>query len=118
VTHHAHRHKRRDLDDPVFRSIVERDLLDGQHRNPEVRTLPEFFTAAYFHLPDELKNEARAAGLDDVELFAVEGPAWILEDIDDLDNQLYAARATESEPALMAATAHMMVTGTKPSDAR
>ena len=103
--------KRRILDDPTFRAIVLRDLHDGQHRNPDVTTRPEFFTTAYLHLPDELEREARTAGLSDVELFAIEGPSWILEDPEDFDNQLFAARATESERPLMAATSHMMVTG-------
>ena len=35
------------LDDPAFEAIVERDLRDGQHRNPTGR--PEWFTTAYFH---------------------------------------------------------------------
>lgn len=107
--------KRRILDDPTFRAIVERDLRDGQHRNPDAETRPEFFTTAYFHLPADLEREARAAGLCDVELFAIEGPSWILEDPDDLDSQLFAARAAESEPALMAATGHIMVAGTTPA---
>ena len=105
--------KRRTLDDPTFRTIVERDLRDGQHRNPHAEGRPEFFTTAYFHTPPELENEARAAGLRDVRLLAVEGPAWILEDHDDLDNQLFAARATESEPTLVGASSHLLVTGTK-----
>jgi len=106
--------RRQVLDDPVFRPIVEGDLRDGQHRNPDVHGRPEFFTTAYFHLPDELRAEAEAAGLRDVRLFAVEGPAWILEDPDDMENQLFSARVTESEPALLAATSHLMVTGTTP----
>lgn len=107
--------KRRVLDDPTFRAIVERDLRDGQHRNPAAETRPEYFTTAYFHRPADLEREARAAGLCDVEMFAIEGPSWILEDPDDLENQLFAARAAESEPALMAATGHIMVAGTKPA---
>lgn len=106
--------KRRILDDPTFRAVVERDLLDGQHRNPDVREHPEWFTTAYFHLPEELRSEAVQSGLEDVQLFAVEGPAWILEDVDDLHNQVFAARATESDPALMAATSHIMVAGIRP----
>ena len=103
--------KRKILDDPVFRSIVERDLQDGQHRNPDVAGRPEFFTTAYFHLPDELHEEAITAGLSDTQLFAVEGPSWIVEDSEDIDSQLFAARAVEHEPALMAATSHFMVVG-------
>ncbi len=106
--------KRRILDDPLFRSIVERDLVDGQHRNPDVVGRPEFFTTAYFHLPSELEDEAIAAGLTNTQMYAVEGPSWILEDAGDLDNQVFAARAVESEPSLMAATSHFMVVGTAP----
>ena len=103
--------KRRNLDDMVFRPIVQRDLESGQHRNPDVQTRPEFFTTAYFHRPEELRDEALTAGLVDVSLFAVEGPSWIVEDPADLDNQLFAARAVESEPALLGATSHIMMIG-------
>jgi len=103
--------KRRNLHDPVFAPIVRRDLESGQHRNPDVATRPEFFTTAYFHRPEELRDEAVDAGLVDLSLFAVEGPSWIVEDPADLDNQLFAARATESEPALMGATSHIMMIG-------
>ncbi len=108
--------KRRILADPAFRAIVGRDLVDGQHRNPDVQEHPEWFTTAYFHLPEELRFEGLQAGLEDVRLFAVEGVGWILEDLDDLDNQLFAVRATESEAALMAATSHIMVAGKRPAE--
>lgn len=106
--------KRQSLDDPLFRSIVERDLVDGQHRNPDVIGRPELFTTAFFHRPSELEDEAIAAGLTNTQMFAIEGPSWILENPDDLDNQLFAARAVESEPSLMAATSHFMVVGVAP----
>ena len=106
--------KRQILDDALFRPIVQRDLESGQHRNPEVQSRPEYFTTAYFHRPEELRDEAIDAGLVDVSLFAVEGPSWIVEDPADLDNQLFAARAVESEPALMGATSHLMVIGRRP----
>jgi hypothetical protein len=56
-----------------------------------------------------------AGGLRDVQLYAVEGPSWIVEDPDDLENQLFAARAVESEQALLAASSHVLVTGTTPT---
>lgn len=107
--------KRRILGDPMFRPIVERDLASGQHRNPEVVTRPEFFTTAYFHRPEELFQEAVEAGWTDVRLLAVEGPGWIVEEPADLDNQLFAARAVESEAALLGATSHFMVVGRRAS---
>lgn len=103
--------KRRNLDDPVVWQVVERDLGSGQHRNPDPPARPELFTTACFHRPEELRAEAVDAGLVDVTLVAVEGPSWLIEDPADLDNQLAAARALESEPSLMGATSHLMVIG-------
>jgi len=103
--------KRRALSDPEFRAIVERDLFDGQHRNPMGEERPEHFTTAFFHRPEELEREARDAGFEHVELFAIEGPGWMVENVDDCDNQLFAARAVESERTLMSASSHIMVVG-------
>ena len=50
------------LDEPHFRPIVDRDLVDGQHRNPDPVGRPEFFTTAHFHTPDGLKQEIERAG--------------------------------------------------------
>jgi ubiquinone/menaquinone biosynthesis C-methylase UbiE len=52
----------RDLyQDPRFAAIAERDLREGQHRNPTERL--DYFTTAYFHRPDELRAEVAGAGL-------------------------------------------------------
>jgi Transposase IS200 like len=67
------------LDEPAFQTIVERDLLEGQHRNPTRR--PEWFTTAYFHLPDELGQEVAEAGLRLDAVLAVEGPGGMLPDV-------------------------------------
>ena len=68
------------LYDPVFAAIVARDLTDGQHRNPTGH--PAYFTTAFFHHPDELRQEVTDAALTGVQLLAVEGPAWLLQDFD------------------------------------
>jgi SAM-dependent methyltransferase len=97
---------------PEFRAIVEGDLGDGCHRNPERR--PGWFTTAFFHRPDELRSEVEAAGLGLIEVVGVEGLAgWL-----DLDARwmtdggretiLFAARAIESEPALLGVSAHLV----------
>ena len=106
--------------DPRFRPIVERALLDGQHRNPD-RT-PHWFTTAYFHRPTDLADEASEAGLDSVEVVGVEGVAgWfhgIFDRWDDPDQRetiLFAARAIESEPSLLGASPHMLMVTKKPS---
>jgi len=102
------------LFDPGFRSIVEQDLRDGQHRNPDRR--PHWFTTAYFHHPDELSAEATAADLDCVEAVGVEGVAgWFRSLFDRWDDPLsreailFAARAVESEPSLLGASTHLLM---------
>ena len=108
------------LDDPNARAIVERDLVDGQHRNPTDR---DYFTTSYFHLPHELEAEVRAAGFATLELVGVEGPAWLLPDLDarwrdpaERERLLWAARALEREPTLLGLSAHVLVVGRKPTD--
>jgi SAM-dependent methyltransferase len=104
---------RRHLDDPDFEAIVEGDLRDGQHRNPTGR--PEWFTTAYFHLPDELPREVAEAGLALRALVAVEGPAWMLPDIGQRladpagrERVLRAIRRVETEPSLLGASSHLL----------
>jgi ubiquinone/menaquinone biosynthesis C-methylase UbiE len=107
------------LFDPAFRAIVDHDLRDGQHRNSEARA--NWFTTAYFHHPDELEGEARAAGLEVVELLGVEGLAgWLphlgdrWSDETDRETILVAARATEAEPALRGLSAHLLLVARRP----
>jgi SAM-dependent methyltransferase len=107
------------LFDPAFRAIVERDLADGQHRNPDHR--PHWFTTAYFHHPDELSHEALAAGLEPNEVLGVEGAAgwfgYLFDRWDDLDAQetiRFAARIMESEPALIGASTHLLMVARRP----
>src|ERR687894_242448 len=66
--------------DPEFEAIVERDVREGQHRNPTER--PEWFTTAYFHLPEELRGEVKEAGFVVEALVGIEGPAWAVPDLD------------------------------------
>ncbi len=63
-----------DFRDAQFREIVAADLASGQHRNPTNN--PAYFTTAYFHRPEELAAEVRDAGFGEVQIVAVEGPAW------------------------------------------
>ena len=45
------------FDDDAFAQIAERDLRDGQHRNPTGN--PRYFTTTYFHRPEELRTEVK-----------------------------------------------------------
>jgi ubiquinone/menaquinone biosynthesis C-methylase UbiE len=105
--------------DPRFGAIVERDLREGQHRNPTERL--DYFTTAYFHHPDELRAEVSKAGLLLEGLYGVEGPAWILPDVSArlADSRrradlLRVARQLESEPSLLGASAHLLAVARAP----
>jgi SAM-dependent methyltransferase len=104
--------------EPGFEQVVERDLLDGRHANPERH--PHWFTTAYFHLPDELAAEVEAAGFELRALLAIEGPGAFLPDIDDwLDDPsrraalLRALARIEAEPSLLGASPHLLAVGVK-----
>jgi SAM-dependent methyltransferase len=106
--------------DPRFEAIVEGDLTDGIHRNPDVSGHPEWFTLAYMHRPDELLDEVKSAGFPDAEIFAVEGAgAWM--DLDDsLDDPVMRSTVLrtisrlEREPSLIGSSPHLMAVATKP----
>lgn len=105
-----------------FRGIVETDLRDGQHRNPERR--PSWFTTAYFHRPDQLRDEVAGSGFRVRELLGVEGLAgWLpdterrLADARDREALLWTLRTIEREPSLLGLSAHLLLVGEKGPDA-
>lgn len=104
--------------DPAFVRMRNQDLRDGQHRNDTER--PDYFTTSYFHRPEDLRTELETAGFQDVSVFGVEGPGWILSDFEGrwADGALRAdimnvARALESEPSILGASAHLLAIGRK-----
>jgi hypothetical protein len=106
------------IDDPYFVEILERDLAEGQHRNP--RNVPDYFTTAFFHHPFELAAEIREAGFSILELAAVEGPAWLAKDFAgrwaDPGRRaqiLKLVRMVEHETAIMEVSPHIMIIGNK-----
>ncbi|MGO9876684.1 MAG: class I SAM-dependent methyltransferase [Acidimicrobiia bacterium] len=105
--------------DPRFGGIVDRDLRDGQHRNPD--RISGWFTTAYFHLPDELEAEAAEAGAAIVDFAGLEGLAGWLPQLGEQWREapareaiLNSARAVESEPTLRGLSAHMLVVTRRP----
>ncbi|MFS8199301.1 class I SAM-dependent methyltransferase [Streptomyces sp. CWNU-52B] len=110
---YAHLHTDR-MHEPVSK-ILRTAVHEGPH-----------FTLAYFHRAEELVDELRAAGLIDVEVFGVEGPAWSLVKAveqqpgegptDDLiASALTAARMAEPYPELLAASSHLLAVGRAPA---
>ena len=106
------------FDDPAFTQIVERDLVDGQHRNPTNH--PEYFTTAFFHHPNELKAEVEECGFLYERTLPVEGPLWLSDDVvanfsdqKRREQSLALARRLEQEPTLLGASAHLLVVARK-----
>ena len=104
--------------EPLFASILERDLAEGQHRNPTGN--PQYFTTAFFHRPQELAAEMTEAGFRVEELVAIEGPGWLAGDFDDLWTDqgqrrrlLESIRKVEHEPAILGASPHFIAVGRK-----
>jgi ubiquinone/menaquinone biosynthesis C-methylase UbiE len=99
--------------DERFARILEQDLRDGQHRNPTERL--DYFTTSFFHHPDQLAEEIRAAGLILDGIYGVEGPGWMLADVTERMSDpkrrrvlLHVARALESEPSVIGTSAHLL----------
>lgn len=105
--------------DPRFASIVERDVLEGQHRNPTQEL--DYFTTAYFHRPDELRDELLGAGFVVDGIFGLEGPGWLLPDVAERmrdarrrSDLLRVASILEAEPSVVGASAHLLAVGHRP----
>jgi ubiquinone/menaquinone biosynthesis C-methylase UbiE len=106
------------FDDPAFAQIVERDLQDGQHRNPTKH--PMYFTTAFFHHPKELQAEVEESGFLYEKTLSVEGPLWLSDyvganfsDLKRREQLLTLARSLEDEPSLLGSSAHLLVIARK-----
>lgn len=99
--------------DPQFVNILKQDLRDGQHRNPT--NIPGYFTTAFFHHPEDLKNEMAEAGFQLEKLVGIEGPAWFMGSFPVHWNNpekrrllLELLRTIEEDPYILGASAHPM----------
>jgi len=69
-----------------------------QHRNPTGR--PEWFTTAYLHLPEEVRDEVVEAAFEVEALVGIEGPVWVLPDLDHwLEDPARRSRLLEAHQA-------------------
>ncbi|WP_163512782.1 class I SAM-dependent methyltransferase [Fodinicola acaciae] len=75
----------------------------------------DFVELAYLHSPDGLAEEMVTAGCAEVEVYGLEGPAWPAADNSgDPESEasaLRAARLVERDPAIRAASAHLLAVG-------
>ncbi|MER7919415.1 MULTISPECIES: methyltransferase domain-containing protein [unclassified Streptomyces] len=112
---YAHLHKERMQ--ASISQILRTAVYDGERG----------FALAYFHRAEELAEELTGAGLTDVQVFGIEGPAWSLVKAaeqqpgegptDDLiASALTAARLAEPYPELLAASSHLLAVGRAPQN--
>ncbi len=99
--------------DPAWSTMMRSTLQDGQHRNPENRS---YFTASFYHHPDELESEATETGwhvraLLIIEGFAELGPQTESQWSDPAKREaiLEIARLSESEPSLRGLGPHLLL---------
>lgn len=71
------------LEDPKFLAMVERELNDGCHINPN-RKVYEGIGSAHLHTSKALREELAAGGFSDSVVHGVMGGAWLARDIDEL----------------------------------
>lgn len=96
--------------DPNFVEILQENLQTGKHNPAD----SGYFTAAFFHTPEQILEEIVQAGLASAGLVAVEGFAHTLNAVEILQNPssaqllLSLIRQTESIPALLGASGHIM----------
>jgi hypothetical protein len=110
----------RDLfSDSSFAAIVQQDLEHGQHRNQTDKW--DYFTTAYFHLPDELRAEVLSTGFKCHGVFGLEGPGWLQPDFDERwadprkrEDLLRVARALETEASIVGVSAHLLAVASTP----
>lgn len=100
-------------DEAYCRPMREHTYLTGYQNNPELRR--GYFTAAYFHHPEELEQEIHTAGFRTAQLYAVEGPAAIISDLESVmrdpvkrDGVLSAARLMEQDRTIMGFSPHTL----------
>ena len=106
--------------DADFRKIVEADLTQGLHRN--TTNHPAYFTTAYFHRPEEFATEVANAGFGNIQILAIEGPAWSTawfrqawNDAIQRQRLLEFLTLIEGEPSIQGASAHVMAVAFRPN---
>ena len=94
------------------------DLIDEIDRTGMLPPLHDGGFTAFCHRPGELREEMTEAGLEVADLVSVEGPAFILGDLDarmadpvERSVALEVARAIERVPELTGFGPHLIATG-------
>ena len=106
------------IKDRDFEKMMRDDLNNGQHRNTTGNF--DYFTTAYLHHPEELKEEIKNAGFELDKVIPIEGFGCALPDFDekwkneDYQNSLLKTlEIIENDSSITGITAHLMGIGKK-----
>ena len=98
--------------DGRFAAILDEDLSSGRHENPFDH--PLWFTTSYFHTPAEIPEELAVVGFEGIQVLPVEGFTSVSGVPEDLRTEvgmvtvLDHLRVTETEPALIGVSSHLV----------
>lgn len=100
------------IDDTVYREMLRGELLTGVHKKPDSYNC---LCDAYFHTPENFREELAEAAFSVERLFAVEGCAWLTPALEEKwgdpvcrENLLELVRLTEEEPSLLGLSPHFL----------
>jgi ubiquinone/menaquinone biosynthesis C-methylase UbiE len=103
---------------PEIMEMCKQELTTGIHNPPE--NMPGVLPAAFFHRPQQLRDELEEAGFSFLNIFAVEGMIWLDKnyfesraDERKKDSLMNLLRLTENDLALLTLSPHMMIAGRK-----
>ena len=106
------------IKDSTLEKMVRDDLNSGQHRNPTGSF--DCFTTAYFHHPEELKEEIKEAGFELDKVIPIEGFGCALPNFDEKwkdekykNSLLQTLEIIENDSSIAGITAHLMGVGRK-----
>jgi len=105
---------------PEILQMCVDELTSGLHNPP--RNMPGILPQAYFHRPEQLRDEFEEAGMTYINTYAVEGMVWLDKNYFETrgDEKKKAAlmellKLTENDQALLALSPHMMIAAKKNS---
>lgn len=110
--------KRNLISDDDFEKILINDLQTGVHINDTGN--PEYFTTAFFHTPDQIRNEIIKCELKFEKLIAIESIGWIVDDFNEkskdehyMSKMQRLVNIVESNDDLIAMSPHIMAIARK-----
>jgi ubiquinone/menaquinone biosynthesis C-methylase UbiE len=110
---------KRDLvNDDHFYQLMVQDLKSGVHLN--ITNKLDYFTTAYFHTTDEIKNEIMTSGLEFEKMVGIESFGWFIDELKQktkdtgyMDKLLTTLNTVEANEDFLAISPHIMTIARK-----